>query len=230
MDAYPVVALRRFPVKAMGGEAVDTADLDERGLLGDRWYAVTDDEGHFATGKNSRRFRRHDEIFEYTATTRADGTVEVTGRGGSWTAGHDALDDELSRAFGAGVRVLPEQQVSHYDAAPVSLVGTASLRWCRDELGIDADWRRLRSNILIETDDPFVEDGWVGRPLRVGSTTLLVTETTERCRMIDVAHDGFEPRDRFLKALGERRELMLAVYAEVVEPGTIAVGDEVRPD
>ena len=55
-----VVALRRYPVKAMGGESLGLAQVDERGLVGDRWFAVVDADGRFATGKSSRRFRRHD--------------------------------------------------------------------------------------------------------------------------------------------------------------------------
>ncbi len=36
-----LVALHRHPVKAMGGEVLDFAELDERGLIGDRgWDAV----------------------------------------------------------------------------------------------------------------------------------------------------------------------------------------------
>ena len=70
-----VTALRRYPVKAMGGESLPRATLDARGLTGDRWYAVVDGDGRFATAKDSRRFRRRDEVFAYAATTGADGTV-----------------------------------------------------------------------------------------------------------------------------------------------------------
>src|SRR5689334_16379501 len=64
-----VTALRRYPVKAMGGEPLDLARFDARGLLGDRWYAVEDTEGRFASGKDTRRFRRRDRVFDYGATT-----------------------------------------------------------------------------------------------------------------------------------------------------------------
>ncbi|MFD0488374.1 MOSC N-terminal beta barrel domain-containing protein [Saccharopolyspora spinosporotrichia] len=48
----------RYPVKSVGGELVERADVDERGLVGDRLYAVRDAEGRFGSGKNTRRFRR----------------------------------------------------------------------------------------------------------------------------------------------------------------------------
>ena len=40
-----VSRLRRHPVKAMAGEVLDSVAVDDRGLVGDRWYAVVDDDG-----------------------------------------------------------------------------------------------------------------------------------------------------------------------------------------
>jgi uncharacterized protein YcbX len=88
-----VVALRRHPVKSMGGEAMTAVLVDGRGLSGDRWYAVEDGEGHFASGKNTRRFRRRDAVFRYAAATTAGDEVVVTGQGGAWKAGAPVLDE-----------------------------------------------------------------------------------------------------------------------------------------
>jgi len=52
-----VTALWRYPVKSMRGEALDAAVLNERGLLGDRAYAVRDvATGHIASAKHPRRW------------------------------------------------------------------------------------------------------------------------------------------------------------------------------
>ncbi|MEU1107147.1 MOSC N-terminal beta barrel domain-containing protein [Streptomyces tibetensis] len=48
----------RYPIKSTGGERLASVDVDERGLLGDRLYAVRDAQGRFGSGKNTRRFRR----------------------------------------------------------------------------------------------------------------------------------------------------------------------------
>ncbi|MEV3970271.1 MOSC N-terminal beta barrel domain-containing protein [Streptomyces sp. NPDC050698] len=48
----------RYPIKSIGGEVLDEAAVDARGLDGDRLYAVWDAEGKFGSGKNTRRFRR----------------------------------------------------------------------------------------------------------------------------------------------------------------------------
>ncbi len=223
---HPLIGIRRYPVKSMGGEDLATAVLDERGLAGDRWWAVTDREGHLASGKSSRRFRRRDGVFDYRAATGRDG-VTVTGARGTWNVGDPALDEELAATLGGGCRVAEESGTPHQDAGAVSLIGTASLAWCADRWHLDADPRRLRANLLVETSEPFVEETWVGREIEVGSSRLRVVERIERCRMIDLAQDGVETPARWLTLLAGERDLSLAVYADVSAPGTISVGDTV---
>ncbi len=223
-----VVEIRRYPVKSMGGEALDRVDIDGRGLVGDRHYAVVDGDGRFAAGKDSGRFRRRDQVFAYAAETLPEGTVRV-GRGDDrWSAGEQALDDELSARFGDPVRVLPEGDVSHFDASPVSIVGTATLDWCARELGVDADRRRLRTNLIVATTQPFEEEGWIGGQVEVGTVVLAVAERVARCRTIDLAQDGVTTTTSWLKALGGSRDLCVAVYADVAAPGTVTVGDVTR--
>lgn len=228
MVPYDVLTIRRYPVKSMGGESLASVVLDERGLAGDRWYAVSDDDGRFACGKDSRRFRRRDGIFDHRAATGAEG-VSVTGPDGSWLVGDPDLDAALSRALGDPVRVTEEAGTPHQDAGSVSLVGTATLQWCADRWGLDADPRRLRVNLLVETAEPFVEEGWVGREVAVGDVRLQVVERIERCRTIDVAQDGTVARGRWLKPLAADRDMCVAVYADVARPGTIRLGDVVTP-
>ena len=221
-----VLAIRRYPVKSMGGEPLASVVLDQRGLTGDRWWAVTDDEGHLASGKSSRRFRRRDGVFDYRAATSPEG-VAVTGPRGTWAAGDPGLDVELAAVLGDGCRVAEESGTPHQDAGAVSLVGTASLAWCAERWGIDADPRRLRANLVVETTEPFVEETWVGREIEAGTARLRIVERVERCRMIDLAQDGVATPSRWLKRLSDERDLSLAVYADVTRPGTISVGDAI---
>ena len=222
-----VAAIRRYPVKSMGGESLEHVELDARGLVGDRRYAVVDGDGKLSSGKDSRRFRRRDQVFSYAAGTSADGWVEVRLNGSTWVAGDDDLDAELSRAFGDPVRVLAEAEVPYFDDGPVSLVGTASLEWCRRELGVDADARRTRTNLVLETTEPFEEEGWTGRTLRIGSVELSVDRRLERCRMVDLAQDGVATTTPMLKALGASRDVCLAMLTDVSAPGHLKVGDVV---
>lgn len=218
--------IRRYPVKAMGGERLQAADVDGRGLVWDRWYAVVDEDGRFACGKDGRRFRRRDAVVEYAAAVDGD-RVTVTRDGTTWVAGDPALDAHLSATMDAPVAVEAEGKTSHMDDSPVSIVGTASLRWCAERYGGPPDPHRLRANLVVATDEPFVEESWVGRELQVGAVRLRLTANTVRCRTIDVAQDGVADPSPWLKPLGER-DLELAVYAEVAEPGTVRVGDSFR--
>jgi uncharacterized protein len=224
-----VVEIRRYPVKAMGGESVGAAEVDRRGLVGDRAHAVVDGDGRLSTGKNSRRFRRRDAVFEFASRTTDEG-VEVSGRGGAWRVGDDALDAALSDAMGDPVRVLPETTTPYFDAHPVSLVGTASLDWCREHLGVDADRRRIRPNLVVATSEPFVEETWAGT-LRLGELRLRPVERIERCRMVDIAQEGLPPEEgQWLKSLTRHRDMKLGVYLGVVAPGTVRVGDSVSSE
>lgn len=54
-----VAALWRYPVKSMQGESIEAAMIGERGLLGDRAYAVYEREtGHIASAKHPRKWAR----------------------------------------------------------------------------------------------------------------------------------------------------------------------------
>ena len=201
--------------------------MDARGLAGDRWFAVVDAEGKLASGKNCRRFRRFDEIFEYRAAM-ADGDTRVVGPVGLLAGRGPGARRVLSEQMGAEVRVLAEAGTPHQDAGQVSLVGTASLDWCREHLGVDGDRRRIRPNLVVSTTEPFVEEGWGGATIRVGSVELTVVERIERCRMVDIAQEGLAEQAGWLKALGRERDLCLGIYADVARAGSVAVGDRVR--
>jgi hypothetical protein len=61
-----VVSLWRYPVKSMMGEELNATDVTERGLLGDRAYALVDSaDGKAATAKNPRKWPR---LFDFRAT------------------------------------------------------------------------------------------------------------------------------------------------------------------
>src|ERR1043166_5595820 len=61
-----VVSLWRYPVKSMMGEELNAAEVTERGLLGDRAYALIDrSDGKAATAKNPRKWPR---LLDFRAT------------------------------------------------------------------------------------------------------------------------------------------------------------------
>jgi uncharacterized protein len=57
VDAGTVVSLWRYPVKSMMGEELNSSYVTERGLVGDRTYAVVDKQtGKVASAKNPRKW------------------------------------------------------------------------------------------------------------------------------------------------------------------------------
>ena len=60
-----VVSLWRYPVKSMMGEELNAVEVTERGLLGDRAYALVDrPDGKVASAKNPRKWP---QMFEFRA-------------------------------------------------------------------------------------------------------------------------------------------------------------------
>jgi hypothetical protein len=56
-----------------------------------------------------------------------------------------------------------------------------------------------------------------------------VIERVPRCRMIDIRQDGAEPGSPWLKSVAQERDMFLAVYAHVIQPGQINLGDQLQP-
>jgi len=62
----PVVGLWRYPVKSMMGEELNSAVITERGVLGDRGYALVDpSNGKVASAKNPRKWGK---LFDFRAS------------------------------------------------------------------------------------------------------------------------------------------------------------------
>ena len=100
-----LVSVWRYPVKSMLGEELNAAEVTERGLLGDRAYALVDSaDGKAATAKNPRKWPR---LFDFRAVftepvragaklppvriTLPDGTTVMSDQGD--------LDQALSKAL-----------------------------------------------------------------------------------------------------------------------------------
>ena len=101
------------------------------------------------------------------------------------------------------------------------------------------DERRFRPNLVIRSDtEPFIENSWVGRTIKIGDTLVLrVSIPCPRCISVTLAQDDL-PRDpSILRAIAEQNMCDLGdfgtlpcagVYAEVIEAGHIRCGDTLR--
>ncbi len=69
----------------------------------------------------------------------------------------------------------------------------------------------------------------MGQVVQVGEVQLRVVSRIERCRTVDLAQNGVTDTTRLLKALGRSRNVCLGVYADVVAPGPVRIGDAAVP-
>ncbi|MEU9079215.1 MOSC N-terminal beta barrel domain-containing protein [Kitasatospora sp. NPDC048538] len=222
--------LWRYPVKSTGGERLDSVEVDERGLAGDRLYAVRDGDGRLGSGKSTRRFRRVDGLLRLSARLghRIDGPELFDPLGRPVTEPGAFLRAYLQRE---DVELAREDAVSHFDQLPVSVLTTATLDWVREAVPFTAvDERRFRPNIVLRTPPgtpPFVEDGWFGREGLGGAGVRLgFVRSSERCAMTGAPQPGLPHAPEILKALVHAHDGRLDALAEVASPGRLSVGDE----
>ncbi|MET8688327.1 MOSC N-terminal beta barrel domain-containing protein [Streptomyces sp. NPDC004732] len=229
---FEVVGLHRFPVKSMLGDEHDRLEFDASGVVGDRLWALRYPDGKLASGKHHQRFRRTPGMLEHRATYDDDGLPVVHGPDGATLR---PGDPRIPERFGEGIELVRAGEESHKDVSPVSLVGTASLRALGDLLG-DADpvdVRRLRKNIVVQTDEPWIEESWVGREIVLGGghgtdpLRLHVIKRVKRCVMVTQAQPGLPVDNRVLKTLTAARGMCIGVHTDMVAPAPLALGDTV---
>ncbi len=100
-----VGSLWRYPVKSMMGEELNAAEVTDRGLRGDRVYALVDrTDGKVATAKNPRKwphlFDFRANLIEGAAAGSQAASIRVTLPDGTViTSEQDSCDQILSRAL-----------------------------------------------------------------------------------------------------------------------------------
>jgi uncharacterized protein YcbX len=240
-----VARINVTPVKSLRLDHPDEIELVRDGAREDRRFLLVDAERRLYNGKRDlalvRTSASWDPDARHLQLTLPDGklvegkvgsgeptVVEVYRRPlharlveGPWA---DALSDLVGRSL-----TLVERDDGGWatDDRPASLVSRASLDT------IDGDGRRFRMLFELDGIPAHAEDEWRNRRLRVGEATLLVGDPTPRCA-VPTANPDTGVRDRdVLRELIEKRgpiegEPCMGVYAEVLEPGLVRVGDAVE--
>lgn len=223
----------RYPVKSLLGQRAETIDLVAGGVVGDRRYAIREASGRLGSGKNTRRFRKIDGLFRFHARYEDDRAIVTFPDGTEMDADDPEIGAMLSDVLGQPVSLEREDEGVHVDDGALHLLTTASLDWLQRSLpDVPADERRFRPNLVIECagDEP-VEQAWIGSTLRVGEEVVLrVSAPTERCGMIAFEQDELPREPRVLRHITQNAGLMFGVYADVVSPGRVRVGDSVTID
>jgi len=123
---------------------------------------------------------------------------------------------------------------TYYDMFPLMLMSEQSITHLEQALpNSSIDVRRFRPSMVIDApsgrdDDLLPELSWVGRTASVGTTKIEFVIACPRCVMVtrainDSIHDDREVLRYVVRELNQD----VGIYANVVQPGAISVGDEV---
>ena len=227
MECGNIQSLWRYPVKSLIGEALDTLEVDARGVVGDRLYGISTRDGKLGSGKDTGRFRRIDGLFSLSAA-RNEAGVSISFSDGTTLTDKDAtINDKLSEVLGHEVKLTLESEIPHFDNAPVHILTSHCLSTLHKELpGNKLDECRFRPNIVLNTS--LTDDELIGNLIEVGDVILHLTKPTKRCRMITLAQPGLDLRPDLLNVISQKFGLHFGVYASVVSPGTLSIGDKVE--
>jgi len=220
-----VVALYRYPVKAMAAEALDVAELGWAGLEHDRRYAFVQSEnrGDFPW----LTIRQVPALTTYVPTV-VEGAVSVrTPAGRELDIVSGELAAELAEAHGRPVHLLRSKR-GLFDAFPVSVLSLQTVAAIGALVGRELEPLRFRPNVVIDAPGAeYPEEALVGRELRIGAARIRLDRRDERCMVINFDPRTAERDPTVLRTVAQQREQCAAVYGSCVEPGAVRVGDAV---
>ncbi len=221
-----VVALWRYPVKSMAGEALEEAAVGWHGFAGDRRWAFVrpnmERSGFpWLTQRELPEMAHYRPRFVDPAQPDKSPAIVRTPGGDEL----DVVDPALADRLGAGVRLI-KQDRGAFDTFPLSLISMQTIA----AIGADLDPRRFRPNLLVDAGAPFAEDGWVGRTLQIGNARVRIDKRDGRCAMVTIDPVTLDKTPAVLRKIATERDNCLGVYGTTVHPGRIAVGDAVSLD
>lgn len=120
---------------------------------------------------------------------------------------------------------------TYFDCYPIHIMTTSSLNTLAEAGGgEDVDVRRFRPNVLIDTGNAegLLEVDWTGKKLRLGEVVIELQTTTVRCSVPAHAQRDFGSSRAVGRALIENTKQHLGSYCNVLQGGTVNVGDDVE--
>lgn len=224
--------LWRYPIKSIGGEQIRCAEIETRGIVGDRLWAVKDAQGKFGSGKSTRRFRQMDGLLEFSSYYHKveDAPILVFPDGSEHLAtSAEAITALQMRTGKRPLSVTAEQEISHFDEGPIHLLTSSALHLLREVYGETVDTRRFRNNITLETGSSAenLEADWLGQRLAIGETLILeIAYLMPRCVMVNVAQQDIPEKSDLLRTIAKiNPDVCFGAFARVVQPGKISLGD-----
>jgi len=231
-----VEAIFRYPVKSMGGERLEVANLGWHGLDGDRRLAFRriDDRSGFPWLSASKL----PDLLLFAPGHRDNGaegdlpTHIRTPDGNEMPVFGEGLAAEVGRRYGAPVEMM---LLNHgmFDEACISVIASDTVREIGRLAGRSLDVRRFRPNVVVRLlrSIPFQEDEWLGGVLSFGegsdAPAITVTMHDVRCSMLNLDPDSASPAPEVLKAVVRANQNKAGIYGAVTRIGRVAVGQTI---
>ena len=244
--AVGVLAIWRYPIKAMLGELLESARVAAGGLEGDRRWVVTDAAD--GTRIASKRGPTDPRLRECHARLEGDAELAVTLPGGTTVRGVRGVAEALSELLGRRIVLLehagPARTGGHHDFAPLHLITTRTLAHMR-AMAPESDWdaRRFRPNLVLDdgaAPGRFTEEDLHGGELRSHTgVRLAVGLPTPRCVVPTRAREELPADPGLLKTIADAnrwdlgplgRPACLGAYADVRRGGLLAAGEILEVD
>ncbi len=252
-----VVRFNVTPVKSTALHHPERIRLGREGAVGDRSFFFVDGDGRRFSGATKKPLlpirARYEPERDWLELSLPNGIVVA---GEAVPNGQALLTDfygrpvparvidgdfteALSDYAGHTVRLArPDRAGEALDVRPVTIVSLESVRELSRRGGYEGILSPARFRMTIEIEgvaEPHEEDSWRARRVRAGDALLLVEDPVPRC-VVTTLDPGTGIRDfRTLHAIKSYRgvsangKVQFGVYAEVIEPGTVRVGDVVEP-
>jgi len=209
-----VAEIWRYPVKSLAGEPLDSAELRQDGIIGDRRVLVFDVQ--------TRRLitsRTHPKLLGLKATLSSYGEALING--------HPWDSPEAARAimYAAGPTAQPIEWdgLERFDVLPLLVATDGAIE------AFGYDHRRLRPNIVIGGVQGLAEREWPGRKIRIGAEAVIeFAKLRARCVMTTYDPDTLTQDYRVLRHIVREFEGTIALDTAVIRGGHITVGDTVE--
>jgi uncharacterized protein YcbX len=211
MSDIRIDQLWRYPVKSLGGEQLETADLTRDGVRGDRVVHVAGRRGPL-TGRT-----RHG-LLTLHATTGDDGEPWIEGH--RWDS--DAAAQLVAERGGEGARLVADTSSRRFDVLNLMVATDGAVA----RLGHDV--RRLRPNLVLSGAPAELELELPGRALRVGDALIGVHSVRQRCIVTTIDPDSGAQDLTVLRRIRDEFGGEIALNSWVIEPGTVRIGDAVE--
>ncbi len=208
-----VAELWRYPVKSMGGEMLEAAEVRSGGIEGDRGILVVRGD-RIVTARTRPRLLRHRAVWS--------GGLQPAGvfvDGEPWDS--DLVAEWVRTDAGDGARLVRFDGEERFDILPLLVATDGAIA----ALGVDR--RRVRPNIVIGGVEGLAERSWEGKQIRIGSAVIHARDLRQRCVMTTYDPDTLEQDVDVLRRIVRDFEGTMALNCAVVTPGLIRTGDRV---